>query len=298
MKDISIKRLGKNLIKIHKHIESVAPNKMIVYCLSDVHFDNPKCNRDLFFRHMDKAKAEGALIIFNGDFFCMMEGRHDPRRSKKGVRPEYNDENYVDLVVNDAFNQLLPYKDHLACFGYGNHETSVLKNLNTDLIGRLVHSLRREGSKVQKGFYSGYIQVAFTTSYSTRENKVLTKKTIGYHHGKYGGVISKGVQGTMRHAAIMPDADIMLTGHTHDQWLMNQPRFKLNNQTGDVEQDNIWHLRTGTYKSEFVDMMGWATEKIVTPKAMGMWRIEFDFLNVMVDKKRTRTIDTTINNLN
>lgn len=52
---------------------------------SDVHFDNPKCRRDIFFRHLNEAKKRGAKVAIFGDLFCLMQGKYDPRRSKKDI---------------------------------------------------------------------------------------------------------------------------------------------------------------------------------------------------------------------
>jgi UDP-2,3-diacylglucosamine pyrophosphatase LpxH len=56
-----------------------------ILLISDVHFDNPKCNRDLLFSHLDKAKKLGYKVAIFGDLFCMMQGKYDPRRSKKDI---------------------------------------------------------------------------------------------------------------------------------------------------------------------------------------------------------------------
>ena len=51
--------------------------------ISDVHFDNPDCDRKLLKKHLDKAVQDGCGILVNGDWFCAMESRNDPRSVKK-----------------------------------------------------------------------------------------------------------------------------------------------------------------------------------------------------------------------
>ena len=46
---------------------------------SDIHFDNPKCDRKLYFKHMDAAKETDSGVFCFGDFFCMMQSRSDKR---------------------------------------------------------------------------------------------------------------------------------------------------------------------------------------------------------------------------
>ena len=67
----------------------------------------------------------------------------------------------------------------------------------------------------------------------------------------------------------MPDCDIMFSGHTHDGWIVPQPRMKRNSAKRKVQTENQWHVRTGTYKEEFEQGEGWATEKISMPKYIG-----------------------------
>ena len=56
---------------------------------SDRHWDNPKSNRGLQKRHLELAKERKAIIIDNGDLFCLMQGRYDPRGNKSAIRPEH-----------------------------------------------------------------------------------------------------------------------------------------------------------------------------------------------------------------
>ena len=51
------------------------PKKVLL--LSDIHWDNPKCQRDLLKRHLDEAKEIGADVLLNGDTFCLMQGAYD-----------------------------------------------------------------------------------------------------------------------------------------------------------------------------------------------------------------------------
>ena len=128
------------------------PKKVLL--LSDIHWDNPKCQRDLLKRHLDQAKEIGADVLLNGDTFCCMMGKYDPRRTKDGIRPEHNKNNYLDVVINDAIEWFSPYAHLIKVVGYGNHETAILKNLESDLIERFVFGLNSaNGTSVEVGGY-------------------------------------------------------------------------------------------------------------------------------------------------
>ena len=70
-----------------------------VLLVSDVHWDNPKCDRKKLKRDFDEAVKRDALILSNGDFFCAMQGKYDRRSSKKDLRPEHQSNNYLDALV-------------------------------------------------------------------------------------------------------------------------------------------------------------------------------------------------------
>ena len=66
--------------------------------LSDLHWDNPHCDRDLLKRHLDYCLEEDIPVMINGDMFCLMQGRGDNRRNKSDIRPEHNNAMYLDSL--------------------------------------------------------------------------------------------------------------------------------------------------------------------------------------------------------
>lgn len=263
---MEIKKVTQYQNNYHRfEIEVASKEEIHLFTTSDWHFDNPKCNRELLFKHLDEAKAKNAMIAITGDLFCLMNGRYDPRRSKSAVREEHNKDNYLDLVINDTAEKLRPYANNIILVSRGNHETSVSQRMETDITTRFVERLNTlEGTNIQVGNYTGYYTLNFT--YGGGNHKSLN---IGYSHGNWGGVITKGTLSVVRYASYMPDCDIMFSGHTHDGWIMSHPRLKRNEHKKSVEVQNQWHIKTGTYKEEFSEGKGWAVEKIAMPKYLG-----------------------------
>ena len=59
-----------------------------VAMLSDLHWDNPRCNRKILARHLDYCLEQDMPIMLNGGTFCMMQGKSDRRGSMRtGVGP-------------------------------------------------------------------------------------------------------------------------------------------------------------------------------------------------------------------
>ena len=83
--------------------------KVRIAMLSDIHWDNPKCDWELLKKDLEYCKANNIRIHINGDFFCMMQGRGDFRGNKADIRPEHNTATYLQSVVTTAVEWWKPY---------------------------------------------------------------------------------------------------------------------------------------------------------------------------------------------
>ena len=259
-----IKRFAGNFHRYEVDRDSSSFEQEILFT-SDWHFDNPKTNRKMLFNHLDEAKRRRALIIINGDLLCLMQGKYDPRGSKSSIRPEHNGNNYLDLVINDTAEKLVPYAHNILQINQGNHETSVSRRSETDVLMRLVERINTlANSNIQVGAYRGFINLSL--SYKGTNTRPIN---IGYSHGNWGGVVTKGVLSVNRDAAIMDNVDIMISGHTHDRWIVELNRLVPDSHRGKVVNKSQYHVKTGTYKEEFDMGEGWAVEKIGVPKSLG-----------------------------
>jgi hypothetical protein len=188
-----------------------------------------------------------------GDFFDIMQGKYDPRKSYDDLRDEYKGENYLDLVLQDASEWFKPYAKNFAVVAMGNHETELERRMGTNMIDRLVHELRREGgSQAVASGYTGYVIFQFTVN-KTRRSRIVLK----YHHGMGGGKapVTRGVIQSNRMAVMFPDADIVVSGHNHESWSVPIEQEKIN-RTGKLTMRPQWHLRVPSYKN------GWGTDRI------------------------------------
>ena len=259
-----IREYSRNKHAIHYDIK--AGEKAGIFICSDLHWDNPKCDRKLLKEHFDKAKELGAPIFVNGDFFCAMQGKYDPRRSKKDIRPEHNKTNYLDALVNTAVEWFEPYKDNLALVGQGNHETGILKNCETDLLVRFVERFNYAyGAKLHAGGYGGHLALKMTQSQNTRSY------VIKYFHGSGGGgPVTKGVIQNNRMATYIRGVDCITQGHVHQAYSHFDPVEVFDSKSMSVSKKNLLHLRTPTYKEEYEDQFGgWHVERGAPPKPLG-----------------------------
>lgn len=241
-----------------------------VAMLSDIHWDNPHCDRELLKKHLDFCKSNLIPVIINGDFFCLMQGRGDNRRDKSDIRPEHNNARYLDSIVETAVEWFTPYAEIIKVIGYGNHETGVIKFQETDLLRRFVDLLNYKcKTQVETGGYGGWIIVK--QNFHTNVN-ISTK--IKYFHGSGGGgIVTKGALNLTRALEMYEDMDVFSMGHIHENSARNDQREELhfNAKKGyAVKQKPIHLMLTGTYKEEYQDgYIGWHVERGAPPKPLG-----------------------------
>lgn len=239
------------------------------WCLltADRHWDNPFSDRKMQKRHLKLAQARGAGIIDIGDLFCGMQGKWDGRSNKEALRPEHMRDDYYDALVETAADFFAPFAENFITMGEGNHETGILKRHEINMITRLTDELNhREDTNLCNGGYSGWVILRFPT----------TTYKIWYIHGYGGGgPVTKGVIQSNRRATYLPDADIVLTGHIHEDWGLKIPRVRCTNE-GDVFHDVQHHIQLPTYKDEYRDGKGgFHIETGKPPKPIGATWLKF-----------------------
>lgn len=237
--------------------------------LSDLHWDNPKCNWELLKKHLDYCLAENIPVMVNGDFFCLMQGKGDKRGSKSDIRPEHNNSKYLDSIVETAVEWFSPYAHILTVIGYGNHETSIIKYQETDILQRFVDLLNyKNKSNVMTGGYGGWLIIK-----QLYNQKHISYKIKYFHGSGGGGVVTKGALNLTRALEMYEGFDIFTMGHIHENSARHDVRDTIihNSKNGYSLQQKELHLMiTGTYKEEYGDgSKGWHIERGAPIKPIG-----------------------------
>ena len=261
------------LTKIARNVHSLSLSKEEnrVALLSDLHWDNPKCDRVMLKRHLDYCMEQNIPVFINGDLFCLMQGKGDKRGNKSDILPEHNNAKYLDSIVETAVDWFSPYARILTVIGYGNHETAIIKYQETDILQRFVDLLNyKNKSNVFTGGYGGWMVI----KYEIRNNSVMTK-TMKYFHGSAGGgIVTRGAINLTRALEIYENMDIFVMGHIHENSCRNDVRDSLHYNQGkrvyELEQRQIHLAITGTYKEEYGDgSYGWHIERGAPVKPIG-----------------------------
>lgn len=280
---MEVERLGKNIHKL-----TLEGNVAKIALLSDIHWDNPKCDRELLKKHLDYCLKENIPVHINGDMFCLMQGKGDRRGNKSDILPEHNNARYLDSVIQTAVEWFEPYKDILTVIGYGNHETGIIKWQETDILQRFVDLFNLTyGTSIYTGGYGGWIIYQL----EVRGTSKVTFKHKYFHGSGGGGIVTKGAINLTRATEMYEGFDIFSMGHIHENSCRNDSIEVLHTHTGnyDIQLKDIHLAITGTYKEEYGDgSKGWHIERGAPPKSVG-GRI----LELSTSRERKDGIDKT-----
>ena len=288
---MTVKKHAKNI-----HELNLIGKKVKIAMLSDIHWDNPKCDWNQLKKDLDYCKAKDISVMINGDMFCLMQGKGDRRANKSDIRPEHNNAKYLDSIVETAVEWWSPYAHILTVIGYGNHETAIIKWQETDILQRFVDLLNyKNGSNVYTGGYGGWLIVRQHIS-----DNINTSFKIKYFHGSGGGgVVTKGALNLTRALEMYEDFDVFTMGHIHENAARNDVRdtISYNSKLGYRQEHKQIHLMlTGTYKEEYGDgSKGWHVERGAPVKPTGGRILVFESDRFEKDgqKKTYKNIDST-----
>jgi hypothetical protein len=240
--------------------------------MSDQHHDHPYCNEKLLIKHLDQAVERGAGILSFGDWVCGMQAKFDKRGSKSKLKSEHQVDNYADALVESEASFLSKYAENLCVFARGNHEESLSRRLETDIIQRIVDTINlktKPKSPVYAGGYGGWVKFLFESP----SKGGRTSFNLKYRHsGGSLGTVTRGTLGVNRMALDSPDADIIVSGDNHEEWQMTVVQERLSEQ-GKISHREQVHIKLPTYKDEFNDgHSGWHVETNKSPRPQGaMW---------------------------
>lgn len=234
---------------------------------SDIHYDSPDCDRDYYHATMQEAVARKASVIQVGDIFDVMVGPGDRRGNARMLRDELMRSAYFDDVVNGWVEDHIGYAGNLAYMGYGNHETSVIRHYETDLLDRALQLLRlRTGAQIMPSGYSGWAWYTFRCG-----NHCTSRRIKLYHGSGGGGPVTRDTIQLERHRARLGDHDIFASGHTHDKSVDTSTLREGLDSRGHITETRQVSIKLGTFKRNTTPncRSSWETEKGIRAKAVG-----------------------------
>lgn len=261
-----VRQISRNVLDVH--LDFSKRKEYWFLMISDAHTDNAHCDIAMQRRHLEQMVERDGAWLSNGDLFCAMQGKWDRRRDQEALLPELRGNDYLDRLVQYHADYYEKYAERCLLLGDGNHETAILSHHETDLTQRLVATFKeRTGSKVVSHGYAGW--VVFRCSRGRSQGSIRLYR----HHGSGGSSpVTKGVIAANRIGTWCPDANIVLLGHNHNEWIFPVARARIN-KAGRTYSDEQLFVRVPGYKDEWGDgAAGWSVEKCFGPHPRGaMW---------------------------
>jgi hypothetical protein len=228
------KRLSDEVLEV-----KIEQKNFSIVWISDLHKDSEFS----MWKHVKKYLDDNpnAYIVIGGDSIDVMQFVNDKRGSKTATLEKFNSSDYANKVIEDSRKDIiLPYKDRIISWNRGNHDNSIVKHHNIDLLALIC------GVDVPIHEYTGYI--ILNTPVGLRNKR--TRLVIHFCHSPFSmGTRSKGSLGIDISKATYPSADIWITEHTHDGFI-HPVRHEVLCQNNTLEQRNKWYIQNIAAKQE------------------------------------------------
>jgi hypothetical protein len=266
----TVEKLSRNIHRVTMLCETPHEFEWHALLSSDRHHDHAATDHELERKHLDEIVRRKGGIIDCGDLFCAMQGKWDPRADRSALRDEYQCGDYLDALVREAIKFYGgKYADRWVTILRGNHETAITRRHESDLTERLCAGLSAIGPcPVYSSGYGGWILFRLVSKHGGS----FSFKCKAFHGSGGASPMSHGSLAVRRDAAIYPDANLVLNGHTHTHYIVPIAQERVRQFLGKAEVvlDEQIHVRIGSYKRSHGDGFGgWELEKGLPPKPVG-----------------------------
>ena len=217
----------------------IPQNNFRVVWVSDLHKDSEYSEWKKVKKYLDE--NPDVYIVFGGDSLDVMQFVNDKRGSKSSTLPQYNQTDYANQVIKDVREDIIiPYKDRIISWNRGNHDNSIIKRHNIDLLNLIC------GTDVHIHEYSGYIILSAPRTHDLKNTRVI----INFCHSPFsGGTRSKGSLSIDIAKANYPSADIWITEHIHDGFI-HPVRHEFISSKNTIVQKTKWYVQNIAAKQE------------------------------------------------
>jgi hypothetical protein len=250
--------------------------KFSIIYISDAHLDSEKSKTKWL--HKVLKENPDSYIVMGGDNHDLMQGKRDPRASKNALKESLKSSDYWNQVIKNSREEWVKkYKDRIICWNTGNHETSVLRNLELDFLDMLLDY----GELGNRLYTRGWIIISHVYG------KMKYSFPLFFQHiPPSGGQRSKGALSIDLLLADNPDARCIISEHIHTTLTHPATVERLNLLTKKLEKKLVWLVSMPTLKDEGTGKkQGFYDEKIKRgATTVGVMKLKFEFVNG--DKKK------------
>lgn len=232
---MEIKRLSNEVL------ECILPeDKFTILWVSDLHKDSEFSEWLKVKKYLDENPS--SYLIIGGDSLDVMQFVNDKRGSKSSTTPEYQSSDYANKVISLTRKDIIePYKNRIISWNRGNHDNSIIRHHNIDLLGLICQT------DVHIHEFSGYIILSIPNPAKGRHSSYV----IHFSHAPFsGGIRSKGSLSIDIAKANYPSADMWITEHIHDGFIHPVRHEFYNRHSKTVIHQNKWYIQNIAAKQE------------------------------------------------
>lgn len=257
---------------------------------SDTHLDSPTHDKKRFESDMDYVANLGGRISINGDIGSYIFPTDHKRYSRAGNQS--NEDAQVNSVADYIVDRLSAWADNIDLLAYGNHEVTVVKYNNSDILQLIVSGLNRKRSKnlppIKRSGYVGFINLVF----SRGDNEGVKRYVIWRDHGKGGN--SPVTVGTipLNRMYTTYDADCYWIGHSHNGLVdTSHHSIGVSSQGNIYDKGKIGIITPGydknfsvkKYTDNTLYRLNFAEEKFISPTSLGYGLLTIDVNSSSID---------------
>lgn len=198
-------------------------SKVKIEIFSDLHIGSPKCDYELIKERVKSVKdGENTYAIIIGDVVN--------NSTKTSCGDVFEEELTPMQQVQQAVSIFAPIQDKILVITSGNHERKSYKNDGIDLLYFLASELKMED---RYDYCSCLLFLRFGRNNMKR--KICYSIYCQHGDGSSGRTIGGKANSISRRGAII-DADIIVSGHTHQQLTFREVSFKCDPQNNSYYQ--------------------------------------------------------------
>jgi hypothetical protein len=218
--------------------------------LSDLHADSNEFDARGFERTMrERAKLPNHRAIIIGDAMDLVVPP-DLKRWRASVqdRSIIGRDDWLNAAVDLVAERLLNTGVKYDMIAPGNHEDSCVKFHGIDVTSMLARELR-----CARGGYSGYVEyiIRSKTGDSPPARRVPIFRLL-YHHGAWGGGVSKGFGGARDWCRGFDQWAIFLYGHNHQTMVHRETRIRPK-RNGGITEYPVYIICCGAWVHNYSD---------------------------------------------
>jgi hypothetical protein len=263
-------------MQVHKFYFDYTKTKDFYFLLaSDVHKDSEGFDEKRFRQDMDEIVNKNGRVYINGDNVNAIVKSDSKRYVKSGDK--YANDGILNSITEELTEFYSEWVDYIDVIGIGNHEATIIKYHDYDIIRQVIINLNKIRSKslapIRHGGYSGFIRLSF---HCNKKDSHVLKYDIFYNHGQGGNAeVTKGMISLQRRQYII--SDLIWLGHTHTSIQDNDMHMVYLDKNANLCERARRGIITGTYKKPLrdydIDKIGYLSsygiERMRTPESSG-----------------------------